>query len=336
VSLEAGWKELRQILPASLPRQNIRFLARPQTRTSKEEMALVVVERKFFGLAKYQVFFYPTPETIHEVANSLGKLEMARLFLTPVASASGPCVVRHHLSRTSLIDLTRGSGAVWAAFESNCRNQIRKAEKLGSRIKLVRNGAEAERDFLMVYNEFARVGGVVRPLKPAAVERYRNVSDVFIIFLDDKPMAANLVVRDEQAGRARGTYLASRRFIEAEEAKLCGWLTRYMMWHEMQHYIDQGFVTYDLGGMRRDESKGATQFKRAFGGATVAEHSYFCAGARWLGALAYGAYERLSARAEHMILADSTPDNRTVEHSPVLSSSPERQPLSSGAESEPT
>ena len=297
---------------------------------------MVVVERKFFGLAKYRVFFYPTPETIREVVNGLGKLEMARLFLTPVASVSGPCVVRHHLSHTFLIDLTRGSGAVWAAFESNCRNQIRKAEKLGSRIKLVQNGAQVERDFLTVYNQFAQVGGAVRPLKAAAVERYRNVSDIFIISLDDKPIAANLVVRDEQAGRARGTYLASRRFVEAEAAKFCGWLTRYMMWHEMQHYIDQGFTTYDLGGMRRDEDQGSTQFKRAFGGATVAEHAYFCAGTRWLGELAYGAYEKLSARAAHMILADNNSDNRIVEQSPAFGPSPERPHLTSGAESEPT
>jgi hypothetical protein len=147
------------------------------------EGALLVVKRKFFGFAKYTVFFYPTTETIHEITNSLGKLEMARLFLTPVASACGPCVVRHHLSRTSLIDLTRGGGAVWAGFESNCRNQIRKAEKLTSRVKLVRDGGEAERDFLTVFNEFARMGRAVRPLNQAAVARYCKVSDLFIIYL---------------------------------------------------------------------------------------------------------------------------------------------------------
>jgi len=267
-----------------------------------------VVEREFFRFAKYRVFFYPTPEIIHKIANSLGKFEMARLFLTPVASASGPCVVRHHLSGTSLIHLTRGRRAIWAGFESNCRNQIRKAEKLASRIKLMRNGAQAEHDFLRVFNEFARVTGAVRPLNAVTVERYRNVSDVFIIYLDDRPMAANLVLRDEQAGRVRGTYLASRRFGGPEEAKLSGWLTRYMIWLQMQHYIDKGFSTYDLGGMKPGVRGGATQFKRAFGGANVFEHSYFCSGTRWLGSVAYGMYERLSARAQHMILAGTHPD----------------------------
>jgi hypothetical protein len=297
---------------------------------------LVVVERTFFGVARYLVFFYPTPEIIDEVANGLGKFEMARLFLTPVASASGRCVVRHHLSGTSLVDLSRGAGAVWAGFESNCRNQIRKAEKLGSRVKLVVNGVDAERDFLSVYNEFARVGGVVRPLNNAAMERYRKVRDIFIVFLDDKPIVANLVVRDDQTGRARGTFLASRRRAEPEEAKFCGWLTRYMIWHEMQHYIDEGFSTFDLGGFKRDVRTGATEFKRAFGGAIVMEHSYFCAGARWLGELAYGAYERLSARAQHMIAADTEQDSSTVEQSPTLNRSAERQHLPSGAEGEPT
>jgi hypothetical protein len=297
---------------------------------------LVVVKRKFFGFAKYTVFFYPTAETIREITNSLGKLEMARLFLTPVDSARGPCVVRHHLSRTSLIDLACGAGAVWSGFESNCRNQIRKAEKLASRAKLVRNGAEAERDFLTVFNEFARMGRAVRPLNLAAVARYRKVSDLFIIYLDESPIAANLVLRDEQTGRARGTYLASRRLAQAEDAKFCGWLTRYMIWHEMQHYIEQGFSTFDLGGMRSDEHSGATQFKRAFGGTTVLEHSYFCAGLRWLGALAHGAYERLSARAQHMTTAGTDPDNRDIGQSPPIGPSQQPQRLPSGAESEPT
>jgi hypothetical protein len=296
---------------------------------------LVVVERRFFRFAKFRVFFHPTPETIHQVTNGLGKLEMARLFLTPIASASGPCIVRHHLSATSLINLTRGREAIWAGFESNCRNQIRKAEKLGSRVRLTRNGPHGERDFLRVYNEFARMGGAVRPLKMATVERYREISDVFIVHLDDKPMAANLVLRDEQAGRVRGTYLGSRRFAEPGEAKFCGWLTRYMMWHEMQHYIDGGFSTYDLGGVRFSGA-GATQFKQAFGGTTVAEHSYFCSGLRWLGALAYGAYERLSARADHMTLAGPDSDNRIIEQSRKLSLPPKRQHLPDGAESEPT
>jgi hypothetical protein len=278
---------------------------------------LVVVERKFFGFATYRVFFYPTPETIQEVANGLHKLEMARLFLTPVTSANGRCLIRHHLSRTSLIELARGSGAVWAGFESNCRNQIKKAEKLASRARLERNGRDAERDFLTVFNEFARIGGAVRPLNIAAVQRYRNVSDLFIVYLDDKPIAANLVLRDDQAGRARGTYLANRRLGEPEEAKFCGWLTRFMIWHEMQHYIDQGYSTFDLGGMRRDDHSGATQFKRAFGGTTVMEHSYFCAGSPWLGALAYGAYERLSVRAQHLVAAGSNPDDYTAQQVPA-------------------
>jgi Acetyltransferase (GNAT) domain len=307
-----------------------------RTGAHKEEEALIVVERKFLGLAKYRVFFYPTAEIIHEIANGLGKLEMARLFLTPVPSASGPCLVRHHLTGTSLIDLTRGPGAIWAGFESNCRNQIRKAEKLASRVKLVRNGAQAEQDFLAVFNEFARRGGAVSPLNSATMDRYRNVSDVFIIYLDDKPMAVNLVLRDEQAGRVRGTYLASSRFAGSEEAKLTGWLTRYMMWLQMQHYIDQRFSTYDLGGMKPGVRSGATEFKRGFGGTIVMEHSYLCAGTRWLGALVCGAYEMLSPSAGHMMPAGTHQTDRIVEQDPPLSSPREHQPLSPGAESEPT
>jgi hypothetical protein len=295
---------------------------------------LVVVERKFLGLARYRVFFHPTAETVRQIANGLGRMEMARLFQTQVASASGRCVVRHHLTTTSLVDMSRGAGAVWAGFESNCRNQIRKAEKLANRITLERNGRRAESDFLTVFNESARVGGAVRPVNPATVTRFRSVSDLFVVYLDGEPTVVNLVVRDEQAGRARGTYLGRRRFEDPERAKLTGWLSRYMIWDEMQHYLGQGFSTFDLGGVRPDGRSSVSQFKLAFGGDNVTEYSYFCAGSRWLGALAYGAYERLSASAQHMVVAD-TAAKAMPERGPALGHV-RQVDLPSEAESEPT
>ncbi|MGH7837448.1 MAG: hypothetical protein ACREQC_06430, partial [Candidatus Binataceae bacterium] len=252
------------------------------------------------------VFFYPTPETVEEVVHGLGKTETARLFLTPIASATGGSIVRHHLTATVLVDLTHGPDAIWAGMKagSRTRSEIRTAEKHASRITLAQNGPRAERDFLMVFNDFARASGAVRSLSKATLDRYRAVGDVFVIYLDEKPMCVSLALRDEQIGRARLLYSANYRLAGHEEAKLCSALGRYMLWLEFQRYMDKGFSTYDLGGIKIGAADGISGFKRSFGGTTVVEHSYFCAGTRWLGSLAYRLYECLSERAHDLTPAD--------------------------------
>ncbi len=100
-----------------------------------------------------------------------------------------------------------------------------------------------------------------------------------------------------EIGRARLLYSASRRFDDRETSRLSGTLNRFLHWHEICAYREEGFSTYDLGGIKDDKSNGITQFKMSFGGDVVKEHTYLCAGIPWVGRTARALFEKTVKRA---------------------------------------
>ncbi len=68
---------------------------------------------------------------------------------------------------------------------------------------------------------------------------------------------------------------ASRRFEDHATARLAGILNVYLHWYEIEKYREEGFQTYDLGGIGAlDDNVRVNRFKLQFGGTIVREHNY--------------------------------------------------------------
>ena len=93
----------------------------------------------------------------------------------------------------------------------------------------------------------------------------------------------HIFLRDAEAGRARLLHSANRRLQEPEKARLCADLNRFLHWHEVRVYRDDGFHLYDFGGINEDRTDGIARFKISFGGDLLREYTYLCAGFPWLG-----------------------------------------------------
>jgi hypothetical protein len=195
------------------------------------------------------------------------------------------------------MDLTKPIDEIWKGMDlNNTRRAIRFAEKLGSRVRLERNGESADVCFLELYNSFATAKGDIACLNGRVLSRYKGNSDTFIAWLDDRPLCAHIALLDYDLARTRLLYSASRRFDNRETARACAVLNRLLIWHEIQLYRQEGLRVYDFGGIRADMSDGITRFKMSFGPEVVRENNYLCAGTRWFGQVVQRIFENLSSR----------------------------------------
>jgi hypothetical protein len=222
---------------------------------------------------------------------------MARLFWSAADLESGGRLVRHHLSMTPCIELHSPLDSIWKAMDSDCRYKIRRAEKLADRIRVTRNGAQAKQGFLALFNSFAQAKEFgVSAISREKIERFGPNADIFLAYLDNRPLCGHVILRDATIGRARLLYSGNRRLEAAELGRLCGDVNRLLHWHEILDYRQDGFNVYDLGGIDEQASPGIARFKRSFGGKIIPEHTYLYAGTPWLGRLLQLLFENFSAR----------------------------------------
>ncbi len=259
---------------------------------------MVVIERKLGRLLSYKLIFFAAADSLDRISKSLKPTEMARLLHTKDALDGSRFVVKRERTFTVCNDLRQPLESLWKGFAPYNRAEIRKAERSAERVRIARNEPASLNDFLAVYNDFARLKDGVWPISARVLNRYDGFADRHVLYLDEQPMVVNLVLRDAESGRVRGLYNASRR-LEVEEpkkARLLGNLNRLLHWHNMRLYKEEGFKTYDWGGISDDRSDGRAKFKISFGGNIEEEYTYLCAGWPRLGLLAQRLFELGSAR----------------------------------------
>jgi hypothetical protein len=111
--------------------------------------------------------------------------EVVRISQTSVDLSDGPNILRRKLARTTCLDLKSGAGSLYRSMDAkSCRYEIRRAEKMADRISIRINDDVAQHDFLAIYNRFVAAKGYARSLSRHRLDRFRNVCDVFIIYLD--------------------------------------------------------------------------------------------------------------------------------------------------------
>jgi hypothetical protein len=273
---------------------------------------MVVIDRKIGGMLPYRAVFFPSDKMLADSTERPRLTQLARLFWTATELENPRHVARHERSATVCIALDKPLDELFKGVAKNTRYEIRQAEKLGNRIKVVRNGAGLNREIVALYNSLASTKTELAKIDESALTRYQGHSDTFVAYLDERPVCGHVLLRDTEIGRARLLFSASRRFDDRETARLSGFLNRFLHWHEISAYRDEGFTTYDLGGIRQDSRDGITQFKMSFGGEVVAEHTYLCAGIPWLASGARAVFEKLSTR-QRRLARNSKPERRALD-----------------------
>jgi hypothetical protein len=252
---------------------------RPSSLAShRREGSVIVIQRRLATLLSYEMVFFAPQSSLYQLAENLRRTEMARFFYTSGRLDGSPFLISSERGFTVCNNLVEPLEELWKRFASYNRAEIRKAERLGERVRIDRNEQTGTTDFLKVYNDFARLKDGVWQISADLLKRYEGFADRLVLYLDEQPVVVNLVLRDPESGRVRGLYNASQRLDEPRKARLLGNLNRLLHWHNMRLYKQEGFHSYDWGGIREDRSDGRAKFKMSFGGDVVEEYTHLCAG----------------------------------------------------------
>jgi hypothetical protein len=247
---------------------------------------VVVIRRKLFKFLPYTTVFFPADGAIEQIMGQVGAGHLARFFWTPAEYQVRGQVIRRQEAATVCVDLRDSLDELWRAIAKNARNEIRGAERLGDRIHIAQNEPQTASDFLSLYESLSRVKEGVTPIDRSVLQRYAEHADIFVAYLDQRPMCSHMYLRDATLARSRLLYSASRRLEDQPTSRVCGQLNRLLHWRVMSAYRDDGLETYDFGGIRLDPNNGIARFKTSFGGAISKEFTYLWAGSSSVGAVA--------------------------------------------------
>lgn len=252
---------------------------------------MVTLERRI-GLLRYRKVYFPNRDAVLQIGRSMRATDVVRVFAAPFSLEGLPNLVKSQRSLTTHIDLSVGPERILGAMKrKSCRYEIRRAETMLSAVEIETNSPRALRDFLPLYNSFAKAKGPVPTLSKDQFHEYAIYSDVFVLYHKQRPLCCHLFLRDLEVNAVRLLYSGSRRFDNVEDAARCGPLNRYLHWYEMQRYCAEGILIYDFGGMR-SLTHSTAQFKLSFGGAVVSEYYSLLGGTPWLTKLGGRVYER--------------------------------------------
>ena len=279
---------------------------------------MVIIERRVAGLLSYKMVFFANETLLHRVAENLKPTELARFFYMTDKLNGSRFVIGRDRNLTVCNDLRQPPEKMWKALAHCNHTEIRRAERLGERIRITCNEEASRRDFLTVFNDFARLKDGVRQISSRILQRYERFTDRLVLYFDGQPMVVNLVLRDPGSSRVRGLYSGSRRLDtnDPTQARLVGNLNRLLHWRNMLFYKQEGFDTYDWGGISDDRDDGRARFKLSFGGSVAEEYTYLCAGCPQLGTMVQPlfdlAYVRVRLKSALKASAERTSSGRLV------------------------
>jgi len=264
---------------------------------------MITISKKLKGIIPYRVVVWPTESVVREIAENLPTTHAARVESANTELLAGRCLVDHYLTLTLAIDLRRDLEQIDKDLITNARIRIHKARKLGDRVTVRRcRGLPGQEnlidEFVLLYsNSIAGRAAFAFPMSKAEISSYFPNAELILMDLDGEAICGHLNLLDKESGVSRMLWSASRRFEDHETARLAGILNVYLHWYEIEKYREEGFQTYDLGGIGGlDDNVGVNRFKLQFGGAIVREHNYLMAGMPELWRPVYKTFFTVSAR----------------------------------------
>jgi hypothetical protein len=276
---------------------------------------MIVISKRLKGIIPYKLVLWPTESVVREMAENLPATHVARVDIANTELLTGRCLVDHYLSLTLAIDLRRDLEQINKDLITNARIRIHKAQKLGDRVTVRRytgpTGQEKLIDeFVRLYNNFiASKTAFLFPISRALIASYFPNAELILMDLDGASICGHLNLLDKELGVSRMCWSASRRFEDHAMARLAGILNVYLHWYEIEKYRQEGFQTYDFGGIGGlDDNMGVNRFKLQFGGTIVREHNYIMAGMPKLWRSAFNAFVAVSARSRRRKQLDRAGD----------------------------
>jgi hypothetical protein len=181
--------------------------------------------------------------------------------------------------KTIVVDLSCERDDIQSKFTPNCRNEIRRAEKLG----LVARSGEPSGQDIGAVKEFLTASNLGTPSG-----QYFSLDTSFVssVHHQGRRLFTHVYHLAKEQRRCRLVYSTrdfSLSMADAEDdsdfVRAKGVANRYLHFQDMVSLKSKGFVAYDFGGLG-DESggdskiKGINSFKRSFGGVEVEEFNY--------------------------------------------------------------
>jgi len=160
---------------------------------------MVIIKQNLWGVVPFTRAFFPMESSIDGLLARLKPNELARLFWTAADREPGGQIVARESSTAVCVDLRKSEEALWSACHRGSRYHIKRAQQVMDHVTISRNGAQATAAFLEIFNEFARVKDHVSPINARILNYYAPHSDIFVIFLDGKPMCGHAVLRDSES-----------------------------------------------------------------------------------------------------------------------------------------
>jgi len=252
------------------------------------------------GVFKQVEVYHPRPEQISEFLIRLRPLDVLLVHGSPLRPAPCDAIGSEFEFQTTMVDLSLPESELWQRMHyDDWRRKLRKAERLGDRLVVRKNDSGARADFLAMHNRFVDQKGLrARPLTWARMAKFDGLYDVFTAYVDGKPFASKVTLRDEDEHRIEMLFAVNARLDGGIDHALVGCVNRYLFWHVMRHYKASGFVAYNFAGINPKELPTITRFKLSFGGEVVTLYDYVAAGRLARGAIRLrAAAHRLFQRA---------------------------------------
>jgi len=207
---------------------------------------------------------------VHELA---GKLRIDYIefrqpsgLLSFSSSATGFRVLRRYV--TFRVDLTVGESEVWKNFDGRTRRHVKKAVRIGTKIREV-NVDSLGHYYALYLRTQKRLGS-----PPHSYAFFRNLYDgfvskgllrMFLALYDGKPVAGVMVFC------FNGKLYWWNNVLDKRYASLDS--TNLLLWHVIRLGMENGFKVLDLGRTRR-EDVGVYHFKSGWGGREIGLEDY--------------------------------------------------------------
>jgi hypothetical protein len=180
---------------------------------------------------------------------------------------------------TLLMDLDKEKQEFLAGLGKRSRERVRQAAR---ETEFYMNNSPSDEeimDFKEFYNVFAKNKGIGKcNYKKLKTLRDNNALVISAVYDKEKQrLVSHAYVVD--GVRARGLYSAShfRLNTESSQCYFIGRANRYLHWMDIKYFKENGFSTYDFGGLALDggnsDKKNIDQFKMGFGGRVVTEYN---------------------------------------------------------------
>jgi len=178
---------------------------------------------------------------------------------------------------TLINDLTEDKEKIFATFESNVRNQIRKSEKIEE--FTFSSDYESKELFLEAYKDFAKAKNLPI-ISKKSIDKYAE--NIFYVkgYLEGSLTNIQVYLLDKESGILRLQHSISTLYKEQDKKRKgrIGWINRYLHWKTMLDFKALGFKTFDWGGYTNDPNSplaGIDTFKASYGGKKVVRYNYY-------------------------------------------------------------